>query len=282
MSLAYASRGGYGFAFWAVAGVVSLGLHGGLAAYTLRADAQSVPVQEQDYGLTGAIMFDLSDIIEASSQSTEDAAEVAQADDSPTVTESPEAVDPAKVSEEPVLNQTPYRVEDDELKFGIANPDSTEDFDKAADEIATEFEEEKVDQASATGSQAADASQASVAGIASDQQANTTTASDTGITAEQKRQVSAWQKKIVLKINANKSYPKLARSKRIKGEVLIRFSLDRYGKVISQSIEKSSGWPVLDNAALRVLKKVGKFPTPPSHLSGDEFTLMIPIRYRFR
>lgn len=281
MSLTYSDPLG-GRIFWGLAVIASLGIHGTLAAYTLRTPIAPPRSETDDFGLTGAIMFDLSDIIAAPSEASEDSAEVAEAVDAPTITESAEAVDPSKASEEPLLNQTPYQVEDDELKFGVANPDASEDAEKQAEEIATEFEEEKVDQESTAGSQAADASNASVSGVDAIEKAAEAKAASVGITAEQRREIGDWQKSIVLKIHENKRYPKLARRKRIEGEVKLQFTIDRYGKIISKEIAKSSGWPVLDNAALKVLQKIGKLPTPPNHLTGDSFTLVIPIRYRFK
>lgn len=259
----------------------STALHASLAATLLHQPPRAIP-DDLAAGATGAILFDLSDIVAAPSEAGEDSAERTAAVDAPTVTESAEAVDPAKAADEPPLQQIPYDVEDDELKFGIASQEPAVETDEIAHETATEYDEEKVLKETQMGAVAQDAAQASVSGIDAEAEAEKAQAKDEGLTAEQMAQITAWQKDIVVRISKAKRYPSLARKKRIKGEVMVRFTLDRYGKVLSRSVEASSGWPVLDEAALKVFDDMEKLPTPPAHLSGTEFTLMVPLRYSFR
>ena len=280
MSLAYRATS----SFWppvVVAFGVSVAAHAALPALLLSGTEPHVPNVETDaLGIQGAIMFDLSDIIAAPSAAGEDSAEVAEAVDAPTVTESPEAVDPAKTADEPVLNQTPYEVDDDTLKFGIATPDSEDEIENTATETASEFIEEQVDQASSLGATAADASNASVSGIDADAKAETAQANSEGLSAQKMQEVTEWQKSLVLRIAKAKTYPATARKQGREGEVRVSFTLDRYGAIIARHIEKSSGWDSLDQAALKVFDDLEKLPTPPNHLHGDSFTLVIPLNYK--
>lgn len=278
MSLTYPRANGGGL-FWVGAIVVSAALHLGLPLRILAAPPAPPVPDTVEAGATGAVLFDLSDIIAAPSDLAEDSIGMAEAEDTPTVTESAEVVDPAKTADQPHLATTPYEVEDDELKFGIASPEPATESDKDATEIATEYVE---DQTLTTGSLGAVAAAASVAGAEAMQTANVAKAKSEGLTAEEKAEISAWQKAVVVKISNAKRYPGTARDKRIEGEVSIRFTIDRYGAVITRKVEASSGYPVLDAAALAVLDEVGKLPTPPNHLSKNAFTLIVPLRYRFR
>ncbi|MFT6426534.1 MAG: protein TonB [Celeribacter sp.] len=248
-----------------------------LQAQTLHEVAE---IPREDIGIQGAIMFDLSDLIAAPSAAGEDSVAAAEAVDAPTVTESPEAVDPAKSADEPLLNQTPYEVKDDTLKFGIATPDSENDIETTATETASEFIEEQVDQASSLGATAAEASQASVSGIDAEAKADTAQASSEGLSADQMQEVSEWQKAVVLRIAKAKTYPSQARKQGRTGEVRVTFTIDRYGVIIARDVAQSSGWDVLDQAALKVFDDLEKLPTPPNHLHGDSFTLVIPLNYR--
>lgn len=248
-----------------------------LQAQTLHEVAE---IPREDIGIQGAIMFDLSDLIAAPSAAGEDSVAAAEAVDAPTVTESPEAVDPAKAADEPLLNQTPYDVKDDTLKFGIATPDSENDIETTATETASEFIEEQVDQASSLGATAAEASQASVSGIDAEAKADTAQASSEGLSADQMQEVSEWQKAVVLRIAKAKTYPSQARKQGRTGEVRVTFTIDRYGVIIARDVAQSSGWDVLDQAALKVFDDLEKLPTPPNHLHGDSFTLVIPLNYR--
>ncbi|MCY0149873.1 TonB family protein [Hoeflea sp. G2-23] len=281
MSLIY-QRAPSGIWFWACAAVASVGLHGGLSYLALRDQPAAVIKPAVDTGITGAIMFDLSDLIAAPVDMAEDSAEADESAEAPTITESPEVVDPAKAAEEPMLSQIPYKVEDESLKFGVASPEPAEETDKLAHEIAAEYKPEDADQPSAAGAQKSDAADASVAAVATEETAETVKATGEGLTAEQKAEVRKWQRNIVLRISKLRKYPALAREKRIEGEVRVRFTLDQYGTILSSEIETSSGWPVLDEAALAVFDQIGKLPTPPSYLEGDRFTLLAPIRYSFR
>ena len=50
-------------------------------------------------------------------------------------------------------------------------------------------------------------------------------------------------------------YPRLAKRQGIEGDVLIEIWLDKKGEIIKHVILHSSGHPILDNAALRAIKK---------------------------
>ena len=283
MSLTYRATGSGGKAMVLTAVAASAALHIALPAHFLLKQPDQKPLPEAlNAGATGAILFDLSDIISAPSDAGDDSAEVAAAEDAPTVTESAEAVDPAKAAEEPPLQQIPYDVDDDELKFGIASPDPAEETEEIAHETATEYDEEKVEAETQMGAVAQDASQASVSGVDAEQSSDKAQAKEEGLTAEEMAQITEWQKDIVVRISKAKRYPDLARKKKIEGEVMVRFTIDRYGNVLNRDVDKSSGWPVLDNAALKVFDDLEKLPTPPNHLAGDEFTLMVPLRYSFK
>jgi protein TonB len=281
MSLVY-QRGTSRVWFWACAAVVSVGFHGGLSYLVLQDQPVEVAEQQVDAGITGAIMFDLSDLIAAPADMAEDSAEAVESAEAPTITESPEVVDPAKAADEPILSQIPYAVEDDSLKFGVASPDPVEETEDLADEIATKYEPEDVDQASTTGAQESDAADASVAAVATEETSDISKATGEGLTAEEKEAVREWQRDIVLRISKVRKYPPLARKQRIEGEVRVRFTLDQYGTILSSQIETSSGSPVLDEAALAVFDEIGKLPIPPRYLQGESFTLLAPIRYSFR
>lgn len=228
------------------------------------------------------MFFDLSDIIAAPETTGEDAAAVAAAEDAPTVTESAEAVDPAKAADEPILNQVPYDVEDDELKFGVASPEPAADTEEIAHETATEFDEEQIEAESQLGSEARDASAGSVSGVDAPEVAEKAQAKEEGLSAEATAEIMDWQKDVVLRIGKARKYPADARKQKITGTVKVRFTIDRYGNIQSKDIAESSGHTVLDNAALKVLEDVGKLPTPPVHLRGDSFTLVVPLNYQFK
>jgi protein TonB len=278
MTLAYPQASG-GAAFWALAATGSLAQHLGLPLSLFDPSAPPPPPARETAGVTGAIMFDLSDLIAAPADAGEDSTAQNASQEAPTVTESAEAVDPAKAADEPLLNQVPYDVADDELKFGIASPEPAEDTEEIAHETATEYTPEQVDKDSQLGAEDSAASEASVSGQDAPQVAEKAQAQSEGLSAQDQAQIEEWQKSVVLTIAKAKSYPAEARKKRIEGTVRILFTLDSYGTLLRAQVQDSSGAQVLDQAALEVLHKIGKFPTPPSVLQLQEYTLLVPLSY---
>ncbi|KKK55108.1 hypothetical protein LCGC14_3077880, partial [marine sediment metagenome] len=102
MSLTYASRRVRPL-FWCAAIVLSGALHAGLPVLLLDHDAFDKRAEPQAEGITGAMMFDLSDIIAAPSALQEDSVAQVETQEAPTVTESPEVLEAAKAAEQPIL-----------------------------------------------------------------------------------------------------------------------------------------------------------------------------------
>lgn len=283
MSLVYTSRQGF-------MPLVALAIGGSLALHVLGpttlahhfAPPEQAEPQQEDLGIRGAIMFDLSDVIAAPNETAENSVAVTESVAAPTITDSPEVVDPAKARETPILQQTPYDVEDDSLKFAVAAPETEAETELDATRLAEEFVEEQIEKPTSAGADDREETLASQAGVASDQTADQVQAESEGITAAQIAEITEWQKSIVLRIAHAKTYPSEARVNGIEGEVRVAFAMDRYGEIISRRIETSSGYAILDAAALRVFDEIGKMPTPPNHLSGERFEMLIPFSFAFK
>jgi len=77
-------------------------------------------------------------------------------------------------------------------------------------------------------------------------------------------------------IHKNISYPYIARKMGWEGKVIISFVLTKEGRINFLTVEKSSGYRVLDENAVDTIKKVLKyFPTPPLDVK-----IRIPITYK--
>ncbi|WP_207062935.1 energy transducer TonB [Motiliproteus sp. SC1-56] len=75
------------------------------------------------------------------------------------------------------------------------------------------------------------------------------------------------------------SYPIKARRKHWEGEVILRVTLARNGRIGAARVDRSSGYPLLDQAALASLQKV-------EHLTGltlaRDIELLLPVVYRLK
>ncbi len=80
--------------------------------------------------------------------------------------------------------------------------------------------------------------------------------------------------KIVELLQENLYYPRMARKRRIQGEVLVAFTLEKDGTVRNTEIRRHAR-PVLDRAAIETVTSLsGKMPHPKNVL-----TLEVPIRF---
>lgn len=79
-----------------------------------------------------------------------------------------------------------------------------------------------------------------------------------------------------------KRYPAEARERRHEGVATIRFSMDRDGRVLAARLEKGSGFVLLDQEALAILRRAAPLPRIPDALTGDVLELVIPIQFSLR
>ena len=76
------------------------------------------------------------------------------------------------------------------------------------------------------------------------------------------------------------SYPPLARQNGWQGEVRLALRIEPNGEIGRIRVLASSGYGILDRAALRSLKAVGRLPRAQDLLKGSGFDLILPVRYR--
>jgi periplasmic protein TonB len=86
--------------------------------------------------------------------------------------------------------------------------------------------------------------------------------------------VSAW-------LAAHRTYPAQARERDEEGNVSVRFTVDRSGRVVEAVIVKPSGYSLLDEAALGLLRQA-VFPAFPPGMTQAQVTITTSIRYSLR
>ncbi|MGH7038420.1 MAG: energy transducer TonB [Stellaceae bacterium] len=79
-------------------------------------------------------------------------------------------------------------------------------------------------------------------------------------------------------IGAHTYYPQSARDAGEEGEVLLRFRIERSGRVADVAVVRSSGYPDLDAAALAMMRGAALPPFPPS-MPQQSITVEVPIRF---
>jgi periplasmic protein TonB len=86
--------------------------------------------------------------------------------------------------------------------------------------------------------------------------------------------VSAW-------LAAHRTYPELARERGDEGNVSVRFTVDRSGRVMEAAIVGSSGSALLDEAALEMLRHAA-FAAFPADMTQAQVTITTSLRYSLR
>ena len=251
----------------------ALFLHIGLALPALIREPQLETADEY----AGAVLIELLPVPVASvtdAPSSMAASETAAATAS--VNQPLEETKPQEVSNAPVLPQSDAVPDDPELRMQIASPETKPAAIEPERALPTESKSE--DTAPAAAASQAEAAQAP--NVSADNKSDQAAAQQAGLSAKALQQaVESWQRSIVTAIAQNRSYPQLARERRIEGTTLIRFTLDRYGRLIAKSVEKPSSYEVLDKAALATLERTHEFPTPPKGITGEQFEFVIPVKF---
>ena len=91
-----------------------------------------------------------------------------------------------------------------------------------------------------------------------------------------------WQGLVLGRLEKFKRYPGGAQSRRQQGAPYIRFVMDRNGKVVSSRLERSSGFPALDEEAVALPKRAQPLPKPPADVTGDTIELVVPVQFFMR
>ena len=94
------------------------------------------------------------------------------------------------------------------------------------------------------------------------------------------RVIASWQRKLVTHLDRHKKYP--ADSDRRTAELVVGFTLDRLGQVLSASIVKSSGHAKFDEAAIAMLKRADPLPAPPPIVADDGLSFTVPVVFRVK
>jgi protein TonB len=103
-------------------------------------------------------------------------------------------------------------------------------------------------------------------------------AQGTGESAQRMR--VTWQKELVAHLDKHKRYPPERSQK--SAEILVNFSLDRMGHVLSASIVKGSGDSAFDEAALAMVRKSDPVPQPPPLVADEGLNFTLPVIFRVK
>lgn len=96
-----------------------------------------------------------------------------------------------------------------------------------------------------------------------------------GSSADYLALVQAW-------LERHKEYPRRAQLRRIEGTAVLRFVMDRDGKVLSFRLERGSGHAVLDEAVREMVERASPFPPLPPEILQANLELVVPVSFYLR
>lgn len=80
-------------------------------------------------------------------------------------------------------------------------------------------------------------------------------------------------------IDPYRDYPAAARAARQHGRVVTRVTISRAGELLDIRLDRSSGWPLIDNAEIAAIRRAMPLPPVPAGMRGDPIVLVLPMNY---
>lgn len=291
---------------WGVAGLASLAVHIGGAAWVMR----EMPVEMADSAPPPAIMVELAAEPEAINTDANEISE--QAENSQEVKS--DTVEPVEQPEEIVEQPTPEEIQPEQPVKEVAEaepelvdipePEPEPEIDPVEEQVMTELEnvevpipvfrptpEEKkpVEKPKPKKQEVAKrpvrkkpapSSKASTEAAAQVKQSNRNAANQrTAGMGFGSVSPAKWQSRLMAHLERRKRYPSGARSRGEQGTAYVRFRIDDAGNVLSASLARSSGFPELDNEVVEMVRRASPVPAPPP---GVNKTITAPVRFTVR
>ena len=111
---------------------------------------------------------------------------------------------------------------------------------------------------------------------------------DTGITAKNTIPLDSrnpryldYLGRLKARIQNEWGYPEEARRLGVGGELHMLFTLNKAGTLVNIQLLESSGFPVLDNEALRAVKAAAPFDPFPPQMGEDAFNILGTFHYQY-
>lgn len=101
---------------------------------------------------------------------------------------------------------------------------------------------------------------------------------DQGSGQSRQRVRVTWQKELVAHLDKHKKYP--AERSQQAAQIILAVTLDRMGRVVEASVNKSSGDEAFDRAALAMVQRASPVPAPPPLVADEGLNFTLPVNFR--
>ncbi|MCW1873998.1 energy transducer TonB [Erwinia sp. INIA-01] len=262
---------------WLTGSLLALGLHIGAAVWLM----WMPPITAADNTPPAAIMIEMADTAQAvlterndispESQNSQASEEKVKEETQSDAAAAP-AVDPLKQPEKEPEKAVP-EAEKPDIALRAAQGAKTKKDQKGKSQ---QEKQKKQKQQQAQHQQQVSAKQAVQAQVQT-QQAERTAAQKTNASSSVSTpQEASWAGRVMAHLEKRKRYPEAAQERGDTGTVLVRFTIDDDGNVLSASLARSSGVAELDREVLSLVKRASPVPAPPP---GAQKTLTAPVAF---
>ncbi|MDH2924093.1 outer membrane transport energization protein TonB [Nicoletella semolina] len=102
--------------------------------------------------------------------------------------------------------------------------------------------------------------------------------------ADKQGRTKNWQAIVLAHLAHNQGYPSMALAGGIEGVVRVKITVGREGQVNHIELHASSGYPILDDHALELIRHKSPFPPPFQEVIGNrnQLTINLPIAYNIK
>ncbi|HUN13184.1 MAG TPA: energy transducer TonB [Rhabdaerophilum sp.] len=255
---------------WAKSLALVAGLHAGIAGFA----AAHLMLPTASDAISGAEMvIEFAPLVTSAESEFSPEAQNREAEDKPATPHVDENLSQKRETDLPTEQASPTTPVENDLR--MAQERTRNESEKTTEMQTTEAMVEQKQDTPSQASKAAD-SAPEQNGKPEDE---TAVAPTEGNAEEAKRRIEEWQRKIFAQVVRHKRYPEAARAKRLTGETLLAFRIDRQGQVSDLRVLRSSGSAVLDKAAVAVIERANPLPPPPAQLSDRALELSLPMRF---
>lgn len=99
-----------------------------------------------------------------------------------------------------------------------------------------------------------------------------------GIGHSDQRVKMNWEKELAVHIDKHKRYPPNGRRRTV--QVLVSFTIDRMGHVLSASVVGGSGDAAFNSAAISMVQRSDPVPPPPPAVADEGLTFTLPVIFK--
>ncbi len=91
--------------------------------------------------------------------------------------------------------------------------------------------------------------------------------------------LATWQRSIAKTVAQKQVYPRSALRREIEGQARVQVTVGRSGEITEFQILEDTGHEVLDREVPKLMERISPLPTPPSDVSDENLTFILPLSW---